>query len=382
MQSSGTTTPWAYLAGFAFIILLWLIGCATILPPLNVTRPQKVVFGPGEDPEDWFWFLDKDLSVPVSATYDGVADAVYIINRAGGPSEKNGKGFIQKVSINGRVLEEKWAVGLNAPEYGRIANGILWVSEPDSVVAFKVKTTQNFRDRELVRRWPVPGAQRLAGLDILWNGDVLVADTFGNKIYQIHKGKPSVLVEGPQLESPTALFLNKDKLYVVGSDLHVEGKLDPDHAEKKGHLFSISLISKRRKFLADNGFGNLRGIEEDGEGNLVVADEASGTISRVSPEGEAVILVKTHGDLSGMAFDKEKRRLFVAIPGENLMKAYDYKSLVADAFHLERPVPSPLPTAKPRPSPSPTDPEASPTPLGEAPDEPPEDPGKPAPAAF
>lgn len=61
------------------------------------------------------WQTDKVFSVPESVLYHKADKTLYVSNINGAPSGKNGKGFISKLPLDGRVLKLKWAEGLNAP---------------------------------------------------------------------------------------------------------------------------------------------------------------------------------------------------------------------------------------------------------------------------
>ena len=70
------------------------------------------------------------LKTPESALPDPTATFAYVSNVNGNPSEKDGHGFISKVSLkDGRMLALEWAKGLDAPKGLALANGRLYVSD-------------------------------------------------------------------------------------------------------------------------------------------------------------------------------------------------------------------------------------------------------------
>ena len=53
------------------------------------------------------WETKADLRVPESVLYNPSEDIIYISNINGKPTEKNGKGFISKVLLNGKIEKLK-----------------------------------------------------------------------------------------------------------------------------------------------------------------------------------------------------------------------------------------------------------------------------------
>ena len=52
--------------------------------------------------------------------------------------EKDGNGYISRLSPDGKVVSAKWVTGLNAPKGLRSAGGVLWVADIDEVVAIDI----------------------------------------------------------------------------------------------------------------------------------------------------------------------------------------------------------------------------------------------------
>jgi len=86
------------------------------------------------------------LETPESVLYDPDADVYLVSNIVGSPLEKDGKGFISRLSPEGKVVALKWidsgknGVTLNAPKGLAIAGGRLYVADIDTVRAFDIKT--------------------------------------------------------------------------------------------------------------------------------------------------------------------------------------------------------------------------------------------------
>jgi hypothetical protein len=75
------------------------------------------------------------LKHPESALPDPTATFAYVSNVNGQPLDKDGNGFISKVSLkDGKALEVEWAKGLDAPKGLALANGHLYAADIDKLV--------------------------------------------------------------------------------------------------------------------------------------------------------------------------------------------------------------------------------------------------------
>lgn len=64
----------------------------------------------------------------------------WIVCVNGQPTEKNGKGFIARLSTKGEVLTLEWAKGMDAPKGMGLAGDLLWVTDIDRLHAIDTKT--------------------------------------------------------------------------------------------------------------------------------------------------------------------------------------------------------------------------------------------------
>ena len=85
------------------------------------------------------WEL-QGFSNPESVIYDAQLNHFYVSNVNGAPNEKAGNGFISIVSFDGRMIQEKWMIGLNAPKGLAIHNRTLYVADIDELLRHLAKT--------------------------------------------------------------------------------------------------------------------------------------------------------------------------------------------------------------------------------------------------
>src|SRR5436190_1914394 len=97
------------------VVLIFLGGwlsLATDCPPEALAEPAKE----SNPAKPGLWTLDKGLAQPESAYFEPTTQSIYVSNVQGSPVEKDGQGYISKVSPDGKMVAEKWVDGLNAPK--------------------------------------------------------------------------------------------------------------------------------------------------------------------------------------------------------------------------------------------------------------------------
>ncbi len=248
---------------------LVLFTAASLLAEAQAPAPEGPTLSP-------LWNLSGDFNAPESAYYDAGADAVFVSSINGQILEKDGNGYISRLSTDGKVVSAKWVTGLNAPKGLRSVGGTLWVSDIDEVVAIDIATAR------IVRRVRVEGSQFLNDLATSADGTVYVSDSALSRIYQVKDGVSSVFVEGADVvEQPNGLLVEGGRL--------VLGTIGPGPG---GHLFAFDLRSKARTMLTTERVGGIDGIEPDGRGGLLVTDVIGMRLLRVDPSGAVRVLAR------------------------------------------------------------------------------------------
>jgi len=62
------------------------------------------------------WETDTLLRTPESVLLDEGRNILYISNINGQPTDKDGNGFISKVTLDGKIENLKWVEGFDAPK--------------------------------------------------------------------------------------------------------------------------------------------------------------------------------------------------------------------------------------------------------------------------
>ena len=251
------------------------------------------------------WATEARLKVPESVLYHPSEGILYVSNINGKPTEKNGKGFISKISLDGRILALKWAAGLNAPKGSGIHQGRFFVADIDELVEIDLKTGN------IVAKYPARGAGFLNDVTIDKNGAVYVSDmSRGNSvIYKLVKNKMVVWLKGAAVSQPNGLYADNGQL-IVGSF-------------GDGSLKAIDLKTKAIRVIARVRSG-IDGVQADGKGNYFISDWGGKTMF-VSSNGDVTVLMDTTAgriNSADIEFIEEKGMLLIPTFFDNRVMAY------------------------------------------------------------
>jgi DNA-binding beta-propeller fold protein YncE len=229
------------------------------------------------------WMLGG-FSHPESVELDISHQVLYVSNVGGTPLEKDGNGFISKVSRDGKLQQLKWIEGLNAPK-GMVINGFkLYVSDIDNLIEIDTRTGR------ITNRYPAAGAVFLNDTAVDKSGNVYVSDIAKKKIWQLKDGKMSVWYEKDDLMHSNGLrVIYGNKLLVAGWGKDMQ---DDGSTKVLGNLFTIDLATKELKNLGSGApIGNLDGLERDAHGNFLVTDFLAGSLMRINKDGSHDVLM-------------------------------------------------------------------------------------------
>ncbi len=251
------------------------------------------------------WETQRDLRVPESVLYNPSEDIIYVSNIDGKPTEKNGKGFISKVSLSGEILVLKWATGLNAPKGSGIYGDRFYVTDIDELVEIDLKTGS------ILSRYPATGAGFLNDVTIDNDGNVYVSDMSSKNsiIYKLVEKKMTVWLKGPEISRPNGLYAEKSKLILGNSG--------------DGNLKAISFATKEISVIAKIGSG-IDGVQSDGKGNYFISDW-KGKTSYVTSTGQVTVLMDTTSQKINSAdieYIESKQILLIPTFFDNRVVAY------------------------------------------------------------
>jgi hypothetical protein len=216
------------------------------------------------------------FQVPESVLHDG-GNRLIVSNIVGEPMDANGTGYLSILSLDGEVVEERWAEGLDAPKGMAIAGDRLYVADITNIRVVDLGTG------ELVETLPAEGSVFLNDVAASDDGSVFVSDMLANIIYRVSDGSVEAWLQDEALMMPNGLWVDGGRL-VVGT---WGGNMQPDFTtEEPGGLISIDLQSQAIEPVAGaERFGNIDGVVKIGE-DFFVTDFIAGVLYRVSEGSE------------------------------------------------------------------------------------------------
>jgi sugar lactone lactonase YvrE len=251
------------------------------------------------------WQTTRELRVPESILYNEREEILYVSNINGKPTEKNGLGFISRVTLDGKIEALKWAIGLNAPKGAAIFEGRFYVSDIDRLVEIELASGR------ILASYPAAGAGFLNDVAVDTAGNVYVTDmsTENSVIYRLHNGKLAVWLKNASISKPNGLHMEKGRLVVGNSG--------------DGHIKAVDLSSRVITTLARVGSG-IDGLRPDGRGNYFVSDW-QGKTSLVTAAGDVRVLMDTTAakiNAADLEYVEKRNLLLIPTFFDNRVVAY------------------------------------------------------------
>ncbi|HEY0611025.1 MAG TPA: ATP/GTP-binding protein [Chitinophaga sp.] len=250
------------------------------------------------------WVTDTSLRIPESVYFDAAKNVLYVSNIEGASSEKDGKGFISRLSPEGKMLDLQWVKGLNAPKGMGLYKGRLYVADLTEVVVIDISKGA------IVQHIPVEGSVFLNDITFDNKGVLYVSDTRVGKVHQIKDGKVTTLFEG--VKGPNGLLWLPTGLQVLadGALFH----LQPDNTLKK-----LADISQ-----------SVDGIAQIKPGEFIVSCWPGEVFYINAGSGAAVKLLDTREqklNTADFGYNPQKKMVYIPTFNGNTVAAYRVKGL-------------------------------------------------------
>jgi hypothetical protein len=295
-----------------------LVDIVAQAPPPTASRPAPPAL----------WTVTADIAAPESAFYDAASNNVFVSNINGGVTDKDGNGYISRLTPEGRVVSAKWVTGLNGPKGLRSVGGTLWAADIDEVVGIDIAGGR------ITSRVKIDGATFLNDLATAPDGTIYVSDSMGPRIYAVKDGKASTFVEGEDaIETPNGVLVDGNRVIVGSLGLGVfgppGGRGRGAGAPAGGRLFAFDRITKARTVVTPQPVGGIDGIEPDGSGGYLVTDVFGSRLLQVSASGIARTLLQFPGAGADFGYIAARRMAIVPFLNGNSVSAYDLTAALA-----------------------------------------------------
>jgi sugar lactone lactonase YvrE len=255
----------------------------------------------------------KGMAQPESVVEDPATGAIYVSNINGAVMQKDGNGFISKLSPQGKMLERQWVKGLNAPTGLALHDRTFYAADVDQLIEI------NAASGEILKRYDAKGAVFLNDVAVDDAGTVYVSDTPMNTIWRLKDGSFEPWLANDALNGPNGLLVQGDKLIVASL-----GKVQSQGQKKElGGLLSVSLDDQKvSKIGKGDLIGNLDGLQALQPGVYLTTDWAQGAVYRVDAKGKVDQLIDLNQGSADLTYLPGKKMLLIPMMLDNSLVGY------------------------------------------------------------
>lgn len=257
------------------------------------------------------WELSNVLSNPESVIFDPQTNLLYASSVNGGTAEKDGNGFLSAIALDGKLVNQSWLSGLNAPKGLAVIDGTLYVADIDELVEIDIGTAS------ISNRYPAAGATFLNDVAADSRGRVYVSDSRSSLIYRLTGNQLDIWIKDESIRNPNGIFAEEQFLVVAAGDNNSE---NPAGAR---YLMTIDYESKAINPLTNRtAIGGIDAVEPDHQGGYLLSDWAGGTVMHYSREGHITELLKRERGTADFTYLPASQMLYLPLMMESKLIAY------------------------------------------------------------
>jgi len=255
----------------------------------------------------------KGLAQPESVVEDPATGVIYVSNINGAVMQKDGNGFISRLTADGKMLERQWVKGLNSPTGLALHDRTLYAADVDQLIEI------NAASGEILKRYDAKGAVFLNDVVVDDDGTVYVSDTPMNTIWRLKDGSFEPWLANDALNGPNGLLIQGKTLIVASL-----GKVQSQGQKKElGTLLAVSLDDQKMSKVGKGELiGNLDGLQAIQPGVYLVTDWAQGALYRVDAKGKVDELIDLNQGSADLSYLPGKKMLLIPMMLDNSLVAY------------------------------------------------------------
>lgn len=249
------------------------------------------------------WETDSILSDLESAIFDVKNNIIYVTNINGHWLKPNGKGFISKVDLNGKIINHKWINAIDGPTGTAIYKNKLFVADFNKVLEIDIEKG------EILKKHIVNGTERINDLTVSKDGTIYGSGTKSGKLFAIKNEKVTVIKN--DLNWPNGVLLENENILIGLGNKSIE---------------NYNLKTKKSSVLT-KGISNPDGIVAIGNGDYLISSW-EGLIHYVTKNGDKKLILDTAKqgiNAADITYIPSKKMLLVPAMLKHKLIAYTLK---------------------------------------------------------
>jgi hypothetical protein len=250
---------------------------------------------------------DVGFATPESVLHDEQADVYLVSNINGSPTDRDGNGFISRLSTDGEVLDLKWIDGesggvtLNAPKGMALAGDLLYVADIDCIRMFD-RSTGAAAGEECV-----PNASFLNDVAAAIDGGILFTDTgldptFSpsgtDALYRLDDNGRSTVIANAQLGAPNGVIDTRDGPLVV--------------TFMSGEVFRVG-IAGNYNAVSEASERQLDGVVALADGRILMSSWGESCVMEMAPDGSLSCIISGLEAPADIGVDRGRNRVLVPL---------------------------------------------------------------------
>ena len=248
------------------------------------------------------WSISRGINIPESVVYDPRREVIYSSNFAGAsPANQQ---YISTISLEGKILEEKWANGLNHPTGMQIHDDKLYVVDRKYVNIIDIDSGK------VIKKLKIPDPRFPNDIQVDADGVIYVSDNDKGAIFRYENEKFEIWLYGEEVNRPNGILLQGKTLLWGNNGTNEFKSIDVNTKE-------IKVIKKFDNILID-------GIKIAKDESYLISDY-EGIVYKLDKNGILTVLINSKAqDLKQADFEyiHEKDMLIVPSLYSNCIKAY------------------------------------------------------------
>ena len=253
----------------------------------------------------------EGFATPESVLHDTIADVYLVSNVNGDPLERDGNGFISRVSPDGQVLERAWidgvgqGINLNAPKGLAIEGGTLYVADIDCIRLFDRVTGAHKKDVCLKNATFLNDVASSPDGSVFFTDSGLQAGRDGlapsgsDAVYRLIDDDRVVAVKkDPDLGEPNGLTVGSRGILVVSFGSGEVYRLDAE-----GNRTNMMPPSRRQ----------LDGIEMLPDGGFLMSSWGDSAVYRIGGDGHVSKEVEHIETPADIGYDAKRNRVLIPL---------------------------------------------------------------------